>query len=219
MSYIFLLQLSVPAAVLAVVFVYARLRAGADLDLSTGATAYCAIALAISAIVLASGAARLATAAFGGIDEDWTYGNDTGLVGPLGLLTGQFQDYRGVDVDRTGRDAGAGAGLVAAGLLTGAVHLWLRRRIVDSEQHDDAAGLFVDATVLIGIGIVAIALVAGALSAVGARMRIDEGGPAPGGAVAFAASFAALAAVYAYRVVRELGLLPGVAAAEPQAAE
>lgn len=201
---LYYLQLALPAAVLAAIFAYVRARAGGELDLATGASAYCALALAASAVLVAVGAGRLGTAALGAIDGDWTYGSEAaGFGGFPGTSLAADADGD----TRVARDRGAGLGLVAAGLILGALHLGVRRRLVGSGQHDDSAALFVDGVIFVSAGLIAIALVAAALTSTTTRLAMESGGPSPGGTVAVAAGFAALACGYGYRVARALELV------------
>jgi hypothetical protein len=189
--------LVLPVAVLAAAFVYAQLRRGREVDMATGLTAYTALLLAASVLVLALGVGRLLTAVVAEFDADFAYSTDTSQLPPGALRTQAGQQDA---------DLAAGLGLTLAGTASVLAHAALGGRLRRRGDFDDDAWALVDIATAIGAGLAAIALLGTFIGRTLDRAIVEESAATPGGSLAFLVAFFGVWAVYGARVLRQAGI-------------
>jgi len=200
--------LLLPLAVLGGAFLYARLQGDDPLTVATGATAYLAIMIVASALVIAIGAGQVLTAIFGDLNDGFTYGAEGALSNPFGAPGSRSA------ADRQDADLSGGLGLVLVGVALATLHVWLRSRLDGLARIDTVVERAVEFLATLGFGLVMLVFAAWGVSTAVERFDYGEDAGAPGEALAYAITFAGVWLVYGARVL--IALTPS---SEPDAAE
>ncbi len=170
----------IPGAFLvALGFTYTRVRGGGRIDLGTGLSAYCAVLIGVSALVIATGLGTGLASIVGKLDQSFVYGDGE-------------PDFRG--------DAASGLALTIAAGLVLLVHLGLRWRLLATGHHDGGAERTVEVVVLLALALTAAMVLIDALQLLAVGWAIDGISDAAGRKLCWAATTAAVWAVYVWRI-------------------
>lgn len=205
-SLYFATTLILPVALLAGVFIYARVQRDEPIDLVSGASAYIGLMLAASALLLATGLGRFLAGVFADLDASFTYE----ALSPGGGFIGEGERAARQDADLSG-----GLGLLLAGVALATFHLWLRYRFREAGSFDGGVERALEVIMTIVFGLAFVVLAANAASGLVERIYSGEDAAAPGESLAFAIAFALPWLIYGARVLGDLQLFPAQAEGGP----